>query len=57
MGKAHTYIQMVINILGIGKKVKNMGKGHTLMQVDQSMKENSRTGKWMGKESSPGKVV
>ena len=54
MVKAHTFILMEINTQGNGGTGKNMGKGHTIMPVDLSMKENSSTELWMARESSPG---
>ena len=57
MVKAHTFILMGINTRENGRMGKNMGKGHTIIPVDLSMKVNSRTVQWMAKESLPGTKV
>ena len=57
MDMAHTFILMGINTQENGRTGKNMGKVHTIMPVDLSMKVNSRKEQWMVKESLPGTKV
>ena len=57
MGMAHTFILMVINIMVIGKAVRNMVKAHFSGPVVISMRENGILGKYMGKVCIPGLVA